>query len=49
MNTYEIICSDEYYSDVVAGPYLSIEEAVKDLLSVAEMHEKIHARPTKNA
>lgn len=49
METYEIICFDEYYSDVVAGPYLSIEEAVKDLHSVAEMHEKIYSRPAKKA
>lgn len=49
MEAYEIICSDEYYSDVIAGPYLSADEAIKDLRSVAEMHEKIYDRPTKNA
>jgi len=47
MNTYEIICTDEIYSDVIAGPYLTIEEAIKDLRSVAEMHEKMNTRPVK--
>jgi len=47
MNTDEIICNDKNYSNVIAGPYLTIEEAIKDLRSVAEMHEKMKKRTVK--
>lgn len=45
LDAYEIVCSDQYYSDVVAGPYLTMDEAIKDLESVADRHAETDGRP----
>jgi len=45
MDAWDIVCSDEYYADIVAGPYLTIEEAIKDLESVADRHSETDDRP----
>jgi len=50
MESYDIWVSDQYYSDFVSGPYLTIEEAIKDFHSAVDRHEQINCRPTqKNA
>ena len=45
LDAYDIVCSDEYYADIVAGPYLSFAEAVRDLESVADRHAETDERP----
>lgn len=45
MDAFDIVCSDEYYADIVAGPYLTIEEAIQDLQSVADRHAEVDMRP----
>jgi len=45
MDAFDIVCSDEYYADIVAGPYLTIEEAIQDLQSVADRHAETDGRP----
>ena len=45
MESYDIWCSDQYYSDYVSGPYLTLEEAIRDLESSADRFEQVNTRP----
>lgn len=45
MESYDIWVSDEYYSDFVSGPYLTLSEAIEDFHSAVDRHEQIHSRP----
>lgn len=44
LETYDIICVDEYYHDIIAGPYLTYQEAVTDLKSAADRYEELRNR-----
>jgi len=44
MGFYDIWVSDEYYSDFVSGPYITIEEAIADLQNAVDRHEQIYSR-----
>jgi len=44
MDAFNIVCVDEFYHDIISGPYLTYQEAVIDLRSAIDRHEETRQR-----